>query len=321
MRRHGDLRLQPVVQLGELGAARMAGDMDEMGAVGDDLDALLGQRVDDLADRLLVAGNGARGEDDAVARGEARAGRARRARCAPARRAARPGCRWRARESCRAAGGRADRGRAAPARRRNSRIRAPPRRRAPSRGRATTTCRPAAKPASAAARSRATLEAKVVTKTRPLRSARPVRRASSATSASDGLTPSRSTLVELQIERQHALFADFAQAALVGRRADRRRRVDLPVAGVDDDAGRGADRQRAALGNRMGDGNELDVERADVEPRAAERDDLDRDLRRARLGRGGAPRRARRRSASYRPARRAAATARPARRCDPRGRA
>ena len=41
--------------------------------VGDDLDALLGQAVDDLADRLFVAGNRARGEDHPVAGGERRA--------------------------------------------------------------------------------------------------------------------------------------------------------------------------------------------------------------------------------------------------------
>jgi hypothetical protein len=37
----------------------MAGDMDEIGAVGNDLDALADQTIDDGADRLLVAGDGA----------------------------------------------------------------------------------------------------------------------------------------------------------------------------------------------------------------------------------------------------------------------
>ena len=41
--------------------------MDECGAVGDDLDASASKRVDDFSDRLLVAGNGARGKDDGVA--------------------------------------------------------------------------------------------------------------------------------------------------------------------------------------------------------------------------------------------------------------
>src|SRR4051812_8274599 len=45
----------------------MAGDMHEMGAVGDDLDPLRHEAVDDTADRLLVAGNGAGGKDYGVA--------------------------------------------------------------------------------------------------------------------------------------------------------------------------------------------------------------------------------------------------------------
>ena len=59
------------------------------------------------------------------------------------------------------------------------------------------TCRPAARPASAAERSRATLEAKVVTTTLPFALA--MSQASVlATSRSDGLSPSRRTLVESQ---------------------------------------------------------------------------------------------------------------------------
>ncbi len=44
----------------------MAGHMDEMGAVGNDLDALRDQAIDDGAHRLLVAGNGARRKDHAI---------------------------------------------------------------------------------------------------------------------------------------------------------------------------------------------------------------------------------------------------------------
>ena len=84
------------------------------------------------------------------------------------------------------------------------------------------TCRPAAKPASAAARNRATFEAKVVTKTRPC-----VPRASSpsvaATSASDGLAPSRSTLVELQISAS-------TPSSPISRK--RRSSVGRPIGGV-----------------------------------------------------------------------------------------
>ena len=57
-------------------------------------------------DRLLVAGNGARGEDHAVAARERRPRDARPRRCARAPRAARPGCRCRAPPPCRAADGR-----------------------------------------------------------------------------------------------------------------------------------------------------------------------------------------------------------------------
>src|SRR5689334_18422681 len=61
------LRAHPRNHVAQLLAARMAGDVDEVGAVGDDLDALPYQTVYDCAYRLLVAGNGARGKDHAVA--------------------------------------------------------------------------------------------------------------------------------------------------------------------------------------------------------------------------------------------------------------
>lgn len=61
------LRLHPGDQVPQLVAAGMAGDVDQSVAVGDDLDALEHEIVDDRADSLLVAWNGARGEDDAVA--------------------------------------------------------------------------------------------------------------------------------------------------------------------------------------------------------------------------------------------------------------
>ena len=130
-----DARPHPAVHLLHLGAARMAGDVDQMRAVGDDLDALRDQPVDDAADRLLVAGNGARGEDHAVALATASPRDARPRRCARARRAARPGCRCTAPRPCRAADSRRPRCRGTPARRRDSRSRARPARCAPWRGR------------------------------------------------------------------------------------------------------------------------------------------------------------------------------------------
>ena len=45
----------------------MARNVHQMRAVGDDFDALVDQPIDDAADRLLVAGNGARGIDHPVA--------------------------------------------------------------------------------------------------------------------------------------------------------------------------------------------------------------------------------------------------------------
>src|SRR6185437_4430945 len=60
MRRCG----RPADHVAQLVAAGIAGDMYQMGAVGDDLDALRHQAVDDRTHRLLVAGNGAGGEDN-----------------------------------------------------------------------------------------------------------------------------------------------------------------------------------------------------------------------------------------------------------------
>ena len=90
-------------------------------------------------------------------------------------------------------------------------------------------------------------------------------RSVAATSRSDGLSPSRKTLVEIADERQHALVAERREARLVGRQAEDRSRVDLPVARMDDESGRRADRERRALGYRMGDRDEFDVERADLD--------------------------------------------------------
>ena len=64
---HQEVRIHPIVHAAQLAPARMAGHVDEVGAVGDDLDALLDQRVDDRADAALVARDGARREDDAIA--------------------------------------------------------------------------------------------------------------------------------------------------------------------------------------------------------------------------------------------------------------
>ena len=71
MDRDDDLGPDPVVHRGELGPAGMAGDVDRRLAVGDHLDALVGELVLDPADRDLVAGDLLGREDDEIARGRA----------------------------------------------------------------------------------------------------------------------------------------------------------------------------------------------------------------------------------------------------------
>ena len=78
-------------------------------------------------------------------------------------------------------------------------------------------------------------------------------------------------------DRQHALLAQRSQRGLVGRRPDKRRRVQLPIAGVQNDAGRGVDHQRLRLGDRVRQADEAQREGLQVEASAG-RDDVDADL-------------------------------------------
>ena len=65
-------------------------------------------------------------------------------------------------------------------------------------------------------------------------------------------------------QQAHALLdLDGADAAEVGVAAVDRREVELPVARVQDHALRRVERGGEAVGHRVGDGDELDVERAD----------------------------------------------------------
>ena len=64
-------------------------------------------------------------------------------------------------------------------------------------------------------------------------------------------------------QREHALAAELGEAVHVEMLAVERRLIDLEVAGVHDHAGRGVDRERDAVGNAVGDADELDLERAD----------------------------------------------------------
>ena len=64
---------------------------------------------------------------------------------------------------------------------------------------------------------------------------------------------------------QHALLAECGKGRLVGRRPNHRVRVKLPVARVQDGAELGADHQRLRFRQGVRDGQELQVERADLE--------------------------------------------------------
>ncbi len=70
VRRDGDLRADPAVELRNLGSPGVSRDVDELRPVGDDLDPLQHQPVHDAGHLALVAGNGAGREDDTVAGGE-----------------------------------------------------------------------------------------------------------------------------------------------------------------------------------------------------------------------------------------------------------
>ena len=74
--------------------------------------------------------------------------------------------------------------------------------------------------------------------------------------------------------RQDTLVAEPAQRILVGRQTDQRVGVELPVAGMQHRAGGGAQHNRVGLGDRMGQGDELEIERTDRKP-ARHRHDVD----------------------------------------------
>ena len=65
--RHDDLRPHPAVHLAQLVAARVTGDVHQRFVVGQDIAAVARQVVLDAPDRLLVARDGARGEDHDIA--------------------------------------------------------------------------------------------------------------------------------------------------------------------------------------------------------------------------------------------------------------
>ena len=85
-------------------------------------------------------------------------------------------------------------------------------------------------------------------------------------------------------QRQHPGIAERGQPCRIGRATDDRRRIDLPIAGMDHGAGRRADRKRIRFRDRMRNIDEIDLERPEREMPAG-RHDIDRNFRRAGLGR------------------------------------
>ena len=108
-------------------------------------------------------------------------------------------------------------------------------------------------------RRRAMLVAKQVTATRPF-SGRMMAARLRRTSASLPECPSTSALVESHTMASTPSLAEPREGRLVGRRADQRLGVELPVAGVQHQPVPGADGQRLRLRHRMGDAEELQVE-------------------------------------------------------------
>src|ERR1700730_5089977 len=66
MNGHHYARPYPAIKIFKFGPARMAGDVDEVGTIGDHFDALANKAVDDATDGLFVTRNGARGKDHPV---------------------------------------------------------------------------------------------------------------------------------------------------------------------------------------------------------------------------------------------------------------
>ena len=128
-------------------------------------------------------------------------------------------------------------------------------------------------PRGATVSSRATLEANAVTATRPF--SVPISSIETFAHARFRARLARHQRVGgIADHRQHAFVAQLSERGGIGGLAQQRIGIDLPVAGVHDHAERRADRQRIRLGDRMGDGDEIDGERPELQ-RAAQRHVLD----------------------------------------------
>ena len=76
---------------------------------------------------------------------------------------------------------------------------------------------------------------------------------------------------------EDAFFAECRQRGLIGGRTEQGDGVEFPVAGVEDGAGGGVDDKCLRLGDRVGQADEAQRERLQVDA-AARRDDVDADL-------------------------------------------
>src|SRR4029078_2524818 len=85
----------------------------------------------------------------------------------------------------------------------------------------------------------------------------------------DALLGARRLLLEnvgrIAHQCEHAAIADLGQDIGIGRRAEDRRLVDLPVAGVEDIAERRLDQQPVPFGDRMRERDEADLEGAELD--------------------------------------------------------
>ena len=286
MDRHGDLGPYPAIHLLKLVAAGMAGDMDEMVALGDHLDPGPDQLVVQVVERPLVAGDDLGAEDDGVvglepdARvlpgGDPGQGTARLALAAGAQ--IEHPCRGRRSAS------------------RSSRI-----------GRdvlqvADLACRIDHAPHRAsdheqlaprrAGGEHRRLQAGDVRREAGEDDAVPLRadqRGQAVTDLGLGTGGARREHVRAVAQhRQHAVLADQLEGVDVGAGADQGGRVELPVAGVQDAAEGGVEHERVGIGDRVGDVDEAAVQAADLE-RLAGLDDADRHVARRNRSRRASP--------------------------------
>ena len=278
MRRNRNLRAHPVIHHRHLGAARMTRHMHEIGAVGNNLDTLLHEAVDDGAHSLLVAGNSARGKYHAVAWRQCNVGMLvlRDARHRRARLALRAGDQRHhlvARQAVIDIGG--------------EKIRHAVKIAAVARHVDDARHRPAGDDDLASALCR---------RQRHGAHARHVRGEGGDGDAAacagnqifqimrhitlGGTDAIAQNVGGVADQRQHALVTQCAQPRLIRRHSDHRRRVNFPVAGMHDDARRGADGEGRAFGNRMRHVYIFDAERPKLDWFVVLRD-LDRNFRRA----------------------------------------